>query len=114
DVVPTIEPLGGGEPLEGFSILRPVGVGLVGVGTTTITGGPLAARTYVQDPVRYGQDPASGERRTAIPLAQLDHRWPDGRIGEWVAHHRPDIAEQAARLTRRGGAGPARAGVPGS
>ncbi|MGC5628879.1 hypothetical protein ACPYO6_11760 [Georgenia sp. Z1344] len=103
EVIPTITPLGGGAPTEGFSAFRREGLGLVGRGTTEVTGGPLAERTYAQDPARYGTDPDSGESRTAIPLSQFDEQWARHRIGEWVAHHRPDVARQAAARAGRTG-----------
>lgn len=93
-----------GEPTEGFRAVRPVGLGLVGRGSTEVTGSPVAERTYAQDPGRYGTDLASGQPRTAIPLAQFAQDWQSHRIGAWVEHHRPEIAPQAAR--QLGGASP--------
>ncbi|MGO1173836.1 MAG: hypothetical protein ACTHW7_13015 [Actinomycetaceae bacterium] len=101
EVVPALEPIGGGGPTEGFNAVRPVGPGLVGSGTTSVTGGPFAARTYAQDPGRYGLDPVTGEPRTAIPLVQFATDWPRHRIGAWVEHYRPDVARQARQHPER-------------
>ncbi|OYO19354.1 hypothetical protein CGZ93_13370 [Enemella dayhoffiae] len=74
------------------------GTGLVGIGTMEILGGAMARETHRQNEGRNGRDPQTGQPYLTVPLSQFDTRWDRHRIGEWLAHFRPDLAAQATAL----------------
>ncbi len=76
-------------------------LGLVGIGTITLapSAGRMVRETYRQNERRNGVDATSGEPLVALYPQQFDDAWPDGRIGDWVRHHRPDIFAEASAIS---------------
>lgn len=85
------------------------GTGVVGPGTLEVTGGTLAAETHRQNAGRNGVDPQTGQPYVMVPLSQFGLRWDEGRIGQWLAHQRPDLVDQARAVVAQhpGAADPA-------
>lgn len=78
------------------------GTGVVGRGSTEVTGGAMAQEVYRQNAGRNGVDPQTGEPWTIIPLSQFATGWTDHRIGAWLQHFRPDLYAQAQQVVQAG------------
>jgi hypothetical protein len=79
--------------------------GLVGIGTIEMSADAKAMvrETYKQNAGRNGVDGATGQPLVALYPSQFDPNWPEGRMGEWIEHYRPDIfaAAKANHLERK-------------
>ncbi len=76
-------------------------LGLVGIGSITLapSAGVMQRETFRQNETRNGVDPATGQPLVALYLQQFDLTWPDGRIGQWVRHFRPDVFSEAKAIS---------------
>ncbi|GAA4520428.1 MULTISPECIES: hypothetical protein [Nonomuraea] len=64
-------------------------VGLVGWGEREV---PLRVPGWMRAHLaRVPVDPDTGLQWLGIPLGVVDPAWENGRMGEWVRHHRPDL-----------------------
>jgi hypothetical protein len=72
---------------------------LIGKGRLTVS---PAASKLVRGQIARNQgardfDPRTGSRLTAIVLPAYDKNWRNGRIGQWVQAHRPDLLADPTR-----------------
>lgn len=72
--------------------------GLVGLGTLTMSPEITSVQkeTLRQNETVNGVDETTGQPYIALYPRQFQLRWPKQRIGEWLAHYRPDLAAVAA------------------
>ena len=61
----------------------------------------MQRETWRQNETRNGVDPVTGQPLVALYLQQFDGAWPEGRIGEWVQHFRPDVFAEAKAIWDR-------------
>lgn len=68
--------------------------GLVGAGTLAATAQASAPfRLQIKQNLAGADvDQGSGQAAFGVPFATFDMSWRSGRIGQWLAHYRPDLA----------------------
>lgn len=76
-------------------------IGLLGVGSLTpAEGSNLAATIIQQNEGAWGHD-ESGTPLVGITPQDVVDDWYTGRIGDWLRHHRPDLASEYERQTSK-------------
>lgn len=65
--------------------------GVVGTGTATLSARPPRNATGIVNDPDPILDPRSSAPLWGIDLEQFETGWQEGRIGEWVRAHRPDL-----------------------